>query len=86
MNNDGLLVRIADALDRIADALEKDNERIVTPFYPVPVYPTPDGTGDPLPNEFIVTCDASSASEGLVGTITHAEAPFTNTNEHRMED
>jgi len=73
----GKLGRIADALERIADALEKDK----SPFYPVPAYPTPAGTGDPLPDEFIVTCEGSQLGSPGMTTVTHADAPTTDTGE-----
>ena len=73
----GKLGRIADALERIADALEKDK----SPFYPVPAYPTPNGTGDPMPDEFIVTCESSQLGSPGISSVTYKDTPSTPTGD-----
>ena len=54
----GVLIRIANALERIADVLEK------TPPQPQLWPPYRDGTGDPIQDEFIVTCRSQEGDNG----------------------
>ena len=71
MSNDGILIRIANALERIADALE--NMPVCPPVNIPSVW-----TGDPVYPDYTTT---SGTTDECNETITYADVPTTDTGE-----